>query len=93
MIFGNMVMSFFQGVRQQYEVGKLLRDRHKEKNDAFAVDGFCGQCNTVFGALGCYCFFCPCQESRPILTVEEEPRALKKRELNELRRQFKQKVL
>ena len=60
----------------------------RKKNDANSVDGFCGQCNVVFEAMGCYYHYYPCQEARFSLTDEEIQRGIKKREPEELRKQY-----
>ena len=57
---------------------------------AYAVHGFCGHCYTVFKAMGCYYHYCPFQEARPCLTEVEFQRSTKKRELDELRKQYLQ---
>ena len=88
--FENMVMSYFQRVRAQCKVGSFYMTGTLKEIDAYAVDGFCGNCNTVFEAMGCYYHFCPCQESRPSLTEGEIQRGIKKRELDELRKQYVQ---
>ena len=87
--FENAVMSYFQRVRPQCKVEISTRRVHR-KNDTYSVDRFCGHCNTAFGAMGCYYLYCPCQEARPFLTEEEIKRGIKKRELDELRKQYKQ---
>ena len=63
----------------------LQADRRK-----MTASGFCFHCNTVFEALGCFCHFCPFQELRPSLTEEDIERGSGKRELDELRRSYKQ---
>ena len=82
-----MVMSYFQRVRRQCKM-EFLHDEYTEKIDAYSVDGFSGHCYTVFEAMGCHCHYCPCQEARPCLTEEEIQRGIKKRELDELRKQY-----
>ena len=61
---------------------------HRKKIDAYNVDGFYGHCNTVFEAMGCYYQYCPCQETRTSLTDEEIQKSIRKRELDELRKQY-----
>ena len=46
---------------------------------------------TLFEAMGCFHHFCPCQELGPSFTEEEIQRGSKKRELEALRRHYKQK--
>ena len=64
----------------------------QKKIDCFSVAGFCSHCNTVFEAMSCFCFyyFCPCQELRPSITEEDIQRASHTRELDALRRHYKQ---
>ena len=64
-------MSYFQRVRPQCNVETYYITGTQEKIEAYAVDGVCGQCNTVFEAVGCYYHYCLCQESRPSLTEEK----------------------
>ena len=71
--------------------GKFQNDCYTEKTDARNVGGFCGHCITVFEAVGCYCQYCPCQEARPPLIEEGNQRDIRKRELDELRKQHIQK--
>ena len=42
----------------------------------------------VFEAMGCFSPFCSCQESRPSLSEQEIERGNKKREVDELRREY-----
>ena len=79
--FENMVMSYFQRFRPQCEVEsfKFLHDRYTEKVDAYKIDGFCGHCNTVFQAMGCFYHFCPCQEAHLSVTDEKLLRGNKKK--------------
>ena len=86
----NMVMSYFQRVRPQCKVESFYTTGLLKKGDAFSVDGFCGNCNALFEAIGCYYHFCPCQEARPSFTDEEFKEGTKKRELSELPKQYLQ---
>ncbi|XP_075263345.1 uncharacterized protein LOC142354893, partial [Convolutriloba macropyga] len=52
------------------------------------VDGFCAHCDTVFETMGCYFNFWPCQEARASLSEEEMQRGIRKREHDELRRDY-----
>ena len=45
-------------------------------------------CNTVFEAMGCYYHYCPCQEARPSLTDTDIERGIKKRQQDEMRRDY-----
>ena len=84
--FGNMVMSYFQRTRPKCEIEVFFTTGRQKNFDCFNVDGFCSHCNTVFGAMGCFYHFCPCQELRPSLTEEDIQRGSKKRDLEALRR-------
>ena len=85
--FENMVMSYFQRVRLQSKVESFYTTVTPKKIDANSVDGFCGHCNTVFEAVGCYYHFCKCREARLSHAAEKVQRGIKKRELEELRKQ------
>ena len=60
----------------------------QKKIDCFKVDGFCAHCKTVFEAMGCFYHYCPCQEARPSLTEEDIARGNKKREKDQMRKQY-----
>ena len=38
--------------------------------------------------MGCFYQYCPCQETRPSLTEEDIERGLKKREMDQMRKQY-----
>ena len=38
--------------------------------------------------MGCYCHLCSCQETRPSLSEQDIERGKKKREMDELRREY-----
>ena len=79
--FDNMVMSFFQ--RQSfYTTGT------QKKIDCFKVDGFCAHCNFVFEAMGCFYHYCSCQEAGTALTEEDIERGNKKREMDQMGKQY-----
>ena len=86
--FENIVMSYFPRVRPQCKIESLYTTCTQKKTDAYSVDGFFGHCITVFEAMGCYYHCCPCQDARPSLTEEEIQTGIKKRELDELRKQY-----
>ena len=88
--FENMVMSCFQRRRTECEIESFFTTGRQKKIDCFSVDGFCSLCNTVFGAMGCFYHFCPCQQLRPSLNEENIERGSKKREVDALRRHYKQ---
>ena len=86
--FENMVMSYFQQTRPEWEIESFFTTGTQKKIGCFSVDGFCSRCNTVFEVMGCFYHFCPCQELRPSLTEEDIQRGNKKRELDALRRHY-----
>ena len=91
--FENMVISYFQRTRPDCKTQSFYTTGRQKKIDGFSVDGFCSHCNTVFEAMGCSYHFCPCQELRPSLTEEDIKRGSRRRELDELRRDYiQQKV-
>ena len=59
--FENLVMSYFQRTRPECEIEGFFTTGRQKKIDCFSVDGFCSHCNTVFEAMGCCFYFCPCQ--------------------------------
>ena len=88
--FQNMVMSSFQRTRPDCKNGSFYTTGRQKKIDRFSVDAFCSHCKTVFEAIGCFFHFCPCQELRPSLTEEDIKRGSRKRELDELSRDYMQ---
>ena len=65
--FQNKVMSHSQRIRRQGKFGSTGR----RKKLMHSVDHFCGHCNTVFEAMGCFYQNCLCQEVRAALTEEK----------------------
>ena len=68
-------------IRKQDQNVKLRAFSHLEnrkKIDCFNVDGYCDRCKTVFGAMGCYYYFCSCQEARPSLTEQDFLRGIRR---------------
>ena len=59
-----------------------------KKIDCFSVDGVCNHCNTVFQAIGCYFHYCACQEARLSMTDNENMSRIKKREKDQLRKEY-----
>ena len=86
--FENMVMSYLQSQRPECTIESYYTTGKQKNIDSFGVDGFCAHCDTVFKAMGCYFHFCPCQESRASLSEEEMQRGIRKREHDELRRDY-----
>ena len=86
--FENMVMSFYQELRPECKIQSFYTTGKQKKTDCFLVDGYCDHCKTVFEAMGCYYHFCSCQETRPLLSEQDIERGNKKREMDELRREY-----
>ena len=81
-------MAFFQSSRPECKIEIFYTTGTQRKNNCFSVDGFCGHCNTVLGALGCFCLSCEYQEVQLGLTEEDILKGHRNRELDELRRCF-----
>ena len=86
--FENMVMSYLQSQRPNCTIESYYTTGTQKKIDCFNVDGFCAHCKTIFEAMGCYFYFCACQEARASMSEEETQKGLKKREYDELRRDY-----
>ena len=86
--FESVVMSYFQRQRRDCKIESFYSTGTQKKIDCFKVDGFCAHCKTVFEAMGCFCHYCPCQETRPSLTEENIERGHKKREMDQMRKQY-----
>ena len=86
--FENMVMSFYQESRPECKIESFFTSGKQKKIDCFNVDGYCEHCKTVFEAMGCYYHFCSCQETRPSLTEQDIERGNKKREMDDMRREY-----
>ena len=89
--FENMVISYYQTIRPDCTIESIYTTGKQKKIDWFSVDGFCGHCNTIFEALGCYYHFCPCREAQPSLSEEELKHGLQKRESDKLRKKHLEK--
>ena len=87
-LFENMVMAFFQNSRPECNIESFYITGTQRKIDSFSVDGFCGHCNTVLEALGCFYHFCECQEGQPGLTDEGIVTGQKKREMNQISQSY-----
>ena len=83
-----MVMSNFQATRPECKIESYYTTGQQKKIDCFSVDGYCDHCKTVFEAMGCYFHFCQCQEARPSLTDDDIKSGTKKREMDELRKDY-----
>ena len=86
--FEKMVVSCFQATRPECKIESYYTTKTQKKIDCFSLDGYCNHYKTVFEALACYFYFCPSQEARPSLTDDEIKRGTKKREMNELRKDY-----
>ena len=88
--FENMVLSYFQQSRPNCKIGSNVTTGRQKKIDCFSVDGICYHCNTVFETMGCYYQYCPCQEARPSLTDTDIEKEVKKRQHDEMCRDYLQ---
>ena len=86
--FENMVLSYFQQSRPDCKTESNINTGRQKKIDCFSVDGICYHCNTVFEAMGCYYHYCPCQEAHLSLTDTDNERGAKKRQQDEMRRDY-----
>ena len=86
--FENMVFSYFQQTRPECKIESNVTTGRQKKIDCFSVDGICNHCNTVFETMGCYFHYCPCQEARPSLTDNKITRGIKKREQDQMRKEY-----
>ena len=84
----NMVLSYFQQSRPDCKHESNVTTGRQKKVDCFSVGGIFHRCNTVFEAMGCYFHYCPCQEARPSLTDTNIQRRVKKRQQDEMRRDY-----
>ena len=84
----NMVMSYFQQSRPEGKIKSNVTTGRQKKIDCFSVDGICYHCNTVSEAMGCYYHYGLCQEARPSLTDTDIERGVKKRQQDEMRRDY-----
>ena len=84
----NMVLSYFQQSRPDCKIESNVTTGRQKKIDCFSVDGICYHCNTVFEAMGCYYHYCPCQEAHPSLTDTDNEKGIKKRQQDEMRRDY-----
>ena len=81
-------MSNFQRQRPDCKIESFYTTGTQKKIDCFKVDGFCAHCKTVFEALGCFYHYCSCQEARSSLIEEDMERGNKKREMDQMRKQY-----
>ena len=81
-------MSYFQQSGPDCTIESNVTTGRQKKIDCFSVDGICYQCKTVFEAMGCYYYYCPCQEVRPTLTDIDIEKGMKKRQQDEMRKDY-----
>ena len=86
--FENMVLSYFQQSRPDCKIEINVTTGRQKKIDCFSVEGICYHCNTVSEAMGSYYHYCPCQDARPSLTDTDIERGVKKRQQEEMRRDY-----
>ena len=83
-----MVVLYLQSQRPNCTIESYYTTGTQKNIDCFKVDGFCAHCKIIFEATGFYFHFCACQEARVSMSEEETQRGLKKREYDELRRDY-----
>ena len=86
--FENMVMSYFQRRRLDCKIESFYTTGTQKQIDCIKGDGFCALCKSVFEAMGFFYHYCPCQEARPFLTEEDVERGNKKREMDQMRKEY-----
>ena len=86
--FEKMVLSYFQQTRPECRIESNVTTGIQKKIDCFSVDGICNHCNNVFEAMGCCFHYYPCQEACPSLTDNEIMRGIKKREQDQMRKEY-----
>ena len=86
--FEKMVLSYFQESQTDCTIESKVTTGRQKKCDCFSVDGICYHCNTVFEARGCHYHYCPCQEARSSLRDTDIEKGVKKRQQDEIRRDY-----
>ena len=86
--FEKNVLSYFQPSRPDCKIESNATTGRQKKIDCFSVDVTCYHCNTVLEAMECYYHYCPSQEARPSLTDTDIERGMKKRQQDEMRRDY-----
>ena len=74
--------------RLERNIESFFTSRKQKKIDCFSVEGYCDHCRTVLEAMGCYYTFCSFQEARPFLTEQDIERGNKKRDMDDIRREY-----
>ena len=83
-----MVVTYFQQLRPDRKSESNVTIGRQKDSDCFNVHGVCSHCYTVFEAMGCYYHYCPCQEAPPSLSDADIESGVKKREQDEMRRDY-----
>ena len=86
--FEKMVLSYFEQTRLECDIESNVTTGRQKNIDCFSVDGICRHCNTVFEAMGCYFHYCSCEEARPSLTDNEISRRIRKKEQDQMRKEY-----
>ena len=86
--FENMVMAYVQATHPECKIESFITTGKQKKIDSYAVDGYCDHCKTVYEAMGCYFHYHSCKEGSALLDDDEVKRGQKKRELDELRKNY-----
>ena len=86
--FENMVLSYFQQSRPDCKIQSNVTTGRQKKIDCFSVDGICYHYKTVFEAMGCFFHYFPCQETCPSSTDNEIMGGIKKREQDQMRKEY-----
>ena len=86
--FEKMFLSYVQRSRSDCKIESNVTSGGQKKPDCFSVDGICYKCNTVFEAMGCYYHYCLFQEARPSPTGTDIEKGVKKRQQDEMRRDY-----
>ena len=81
-------MCFYQEARPECKIESFFTTGKQKKIDCFNVDGYCDHCKTIFEAMGCYYHFCSSQEARPSLREQDIELGNKKREMDDMRREY-----
>ena len=86
--FENMLLSYFQRLQLDCRIESNVTTGRKKKIDCCIVDGVFNHCKTVFGGLECYYHYCLCQEARVSLSDAKIERGVKKKDQDEMRRDY-----
>ena len=83
-----MVMSYFQRMSTNSINASFYTTGTQKKIDRFNEEGFYGHCNTMFESMCCLYQYRPCREAKPALSDENIQKGTKKREMNEMQKQY-----